>query len=57
MPGKLRSRWTGPYTITKVYAHGAVELKNEQTGNEFKVNGQRVKIYHGGPLDESMEYD
>ncbi|CAM8934645.1 unnamed protein product [Rhodiola kirilowii] len=26
MPGKLRSRWTGPYTIVRIYNHGALEL-------------------------------
>ena len=29
-----------------VYDHGAVLLKNELDGNEFKVNGQRLKHYH-----------
>ncbi|CAM8896974.1 unnamed protein product [Rhodiola kirilowii] len=47
MPGKLRSRWTGPYTITHVYNHGALELKNPKDGHRFKVNGQRVKHYQG----------
>ncbi|CAM9000346.1 unnamed protein product [Rhodiola kirilowii] len=47
MPGKLRSRWTGPYTITHVFNHGALELEleNPKDGNRFKVNGQRVKHY------------
>ncbi|CAM8923725.1 unnamed protein product [Rhodiola kirilowii] len=47
MPGKLRSRWTGPYTITHVFNHGALELENPKDGNRFKVNGQRVKHYQG----------
>ncbi|CAM8895855.1 unnamed protein product [Rhodiola kirilowii] len=46
-PGKLRSRWTGPYTIAHVYNHGALELENPKDGHRFKVNGQRVKHYHG----------
>ncbi|CAM8929826.1 unnamed protein product [Rhodiola kirilowii] len=45
MPGKLRSRWTGPYTVTKVFNHGALELENPKNGDHFKVNGQRVKHY------------
>ena len=45
-PGKLRSRWTGPYVITNVFSHGAVELLNERNGDIFKVNGHRVKPYY-----------
>ncbi|CAM8951432.1 unnamed protein product [Rhodiola kirilowii] len=47
MPGKLRSRWTGPNTATKVFNHGALELENPTIGNRFKVNGQRMKHYQG----------
>ena len=46
-PGKLKSRWTGPYSIVKTYPHGTVEIRNEQNGNQFKVNGHRLKHYLG----------
>ncbi|CAM8951464.1 unnamed protein product [Rhodiola kirilowii] len=46
MPGKLKSRWTGPFTIIKVYSHGALELENPENGSQFTINGQRVKHYH-----------
>ncbi|XP_073051249.1 uncharacterized protein [Primulina eburnea] len=48
-PGKLKSRWSGPFTVEKVYPHGAIELKckNDET---FKVNGQRVKHYFGNEV-------
>lgn len=49
-PGKLKSRWTGPYTVVKVFPYGAVEIKG-YTCPEFKVNGQRLKLYLGGQLD------
>ncbi|XP_015949335.1 uncharacterized protein LOC107474249 [Arachis duranensis] len=48
-PGKLRSRWTGPYTITKVSPHGYVELLDEASKQTFTANGHRVKHYFGGP--------
>ncbi|CAM8956610.1 unnamed protein product [Rhodiola kirilowii] len=48
MPGKLRSRWTGPYVIVRVYNHGALELRGPEGGESFKVNGQRVKPYYDG---------
>ncbi|CAM8889833.1 unnamed protein product [Rhodiola kirilowii] len=47
MLGKLRSRWTGPYTIAHIFNHGALELENPKDGHRFRVNGQRVKHYHG----------
>ena len=28
-----------------------VEVKDERTGGSFKVNGQRMKHYHGGDMD------
>ncbi|WMV25431.1 hypothetical protein MTR67_018816 [Solanum verrucosum] len=43
-PGKLKSKWTGPFLLTKVLPHGAVELENRD-GTRFMVNGQRIKIY------------
>ena len=56
-PGKLRSRWTGPYTITKVSPHGYVELLDEASKQTFTANGHRVKHYFGGPWskEESVQ--
>ena len=42
-PGKLRSRWSGPFTVVKVYPYGAVEIQGKS--EVFKVNGQRLKPY------------
>ncbi|MCI71431.1 hypothetical protein A2U01_0092694, partial [Trifolium medium] len=53
--GKLRSKWTGPFVITKVSPYGAVELLDPQTSTEFKVNGHRVKIYEGGIVPTQKE--
>jgi hypothetical protein len=55
-PGKLKSRWSGPFKVTKVFPYGAIEIKG-LTGNPFKVNGQRLKHYMGGPTDENEEED
>ncbi|XP_073030727.1 uncharacterized protein [Primulina eburnea] len=55
--GKLRSRWSGPYTITQVFPYGTVEITREATGT-FKVNGHRLKVYHGGTIpDEPTTVD
>ena len=45
-PGKLRTRWSGPFTITKVFPYGSVEVIGEH--GTFKVNGHRVKHYIAG---------
>ena len=46
LSGKLKSKWTGPYLITQVFPHRAVELKAKE-GVRFKVNRERIKLYFG----------
>ena len=46
-PGKLKSRWSGPFIVTQVFPHGTIEITHPDKGT-FKVNGQRVKPYFGG---------
>ncbi|WP_216667707.1 hypothetical protein, partial [Proteus mirabilis] len=46
-PRKLKSRWSGPFTIAKVYPYGAVEVEDNESKRTFKVNGQRLKHYWG----------
>ena len=36
-PGKLKSKWTGPYLITQVFPRGAIELKAKEEVR-FEVN-------------------
>nr|GFC04060.1 reverse transcriptase domain-containing protein [Tanacetum cinerariifolium] len=42
--GKLKTRWSGPFTITIVFPYGTVEL-SQPDGLNFKVNDHRVKHY------------
>ncbi|GJZ32422.1 reverse transcriptase domain-containing protein [Tanacetum coccineum] len=44
--GKLKTRWSGPFTITQVFPYGTVEL-SQKSGPNFKVNGHRIKHYFG----------
>ena len=46
-PGKLKSRWSGPFIVTQVFPYGTIEITYPNKGT-FKVNGQRVKLYFGG---------
>ena len=50
-PRKLKSRWSGPYTVVTSTPFGEVIMKAE-SGIEFKVNGQRLKYYLGGSINE-----
>ncbi|GKA15484.1 reverse transcriptase domain-containing protein [Tanacetum coccineum] len=45
--GKLKSRWSGPFTITKVYPFGTAMLSHAD-GSNFKVNCHPLKHYYGG---------
>ena len=46
-PGKLKSRWSGPFTVTKVFSHGGVKVTHPEKGT-FTVTTQRWKPYYGG---------
>ena len=39
-PGKFKSKWSGPYTITQLFPYGS--LKVTGVNRTFKVNGHRV---------------
>ena len=54
-PGKLKSRWSRPFKLLRIYPHGVVDLLYEKTCQEFKVNGHRVKYYMHSATDCSKE--
>nr|GFB27570.1 reverse transcriptase domain-containing protein [Tanacetum cinerariifolium] len=47
--GKLKSRWSGPFTISEIYPYDTAMLIHPD-GCNFKVNCHRLKHYHGGDL-------
>nr|GFC17907.1 reverse transcriptase domain-containing protein [Tanacetum cinerariifolium] len=51
--GKLKTRWSGPFTITRVFPYGTIEL-SQQNGLNFKVNGHSVKHYFGGDIPSNV---
>nr|GEW99692.1 reverse transcriptase domain-containing protein [Tanacetum cinerariifolium] len=44
---KLKSRWSGPFTISEIYPYGTAKLIHPD-GCNFKVNCHKLKHYHGG---------
>nr|GEY70996.1 reverse transcriptase domain-containing protein [Tanacetum cinerariifolium] len=45
--GTLKSRWSGPFTISEIYPYETAKLIHPD-GCNFKVNFHRLKHYHGG---------
>ncbi|GJX17379.1 reverse transcriptase domain-containing protein [Tanacetum coccineum] len=50
-PGKLKSKWYDPNVLKTVHPYGTVEI-TDKNGNNFKVNGQRLKKFHDGHTNE-----
>ena len=46
-PSKLKSKWSGPFTVVQVFPYGGVEILHPEKG-QFKVNAQRFKSYFRG---------
>nr|GEV20579.1 reverse transcriptase domain-containing protein [Tanacetum cinerariifolium] len=51
--GKLKTRWSRPFTITQVFPYGTVEL-SQTDGTNFKVNGHRLKHYFGEDIPKMV---
>nr|GEV87393.1 reverse transcriptase domain-containing protein [Tanacetum cinerariifolium] len=54
--GKLKTRWSGPFTITQVFPYGTVEL-SQTDGPKFKMSGHRLKHYFGEDIPKMVVLD
>nr|GEY12534.1 reverse transcriptase domain-containing protein [Tanacetum cinerariifolium] len=54
--GKLKSHWSGPFTISQVYPYGTVELSQPE-GPNFKVNSHCLKHCFGEDIPKSIVPD
>jgi hypothetical protein len=54
-PGKLHTRWMGPYRVCQIFPNGSLQLENLQgQWLDTRVNGSRVKKYTATEItDES----
>nr|XP_016444345.1 PREDICTED: uncharacterized protein LOC107769625 [Nicotiana tabacum] len=50
-PGKLKSRWSGPFLVVEIHPTSAIEISVENDSRKFRVNGHKLKHYVG--MDES----
>ena len=53
-PGKLKSRWSKPFTVNQVFPYGGAEIMHPEKGT-FKFNIQRLKPYFGGEIHENKQ--
>nr|GEX66856.1 hypothetical protein [Tanacetum cinerariifolium] len=56
LSGKLKIRWSGPFTISQVFPYGTIEL-SQPDGPNFKVNGHRLKHYFGEDIPKLVVPD
>nr|GEY13604.1 reverse transcriptase domain-containing protein [Tanacetum cinerariifolium] len=54
--GKMKSRWSGPFTISHVFPYGTVEL-SQPDGPNYKVNDHRLKHYFGEDVPKMVVHD
>ncbi|CAN6711704.1 unnamed protein product [Malus baccata var. baccata] len=54
-PGKLRSKWIGPFVITNISSYGAIQIQSLKTGHEFQVNIHRLKPYYENFVEQTVE--
>jgi len=53
-PGKLRSKWMGPFVIVRIGHYGDIEIEDLKTQKRQVVNGHRLKPYLDG-IDVNTE--
>ncbi|RVW63869.1 hypothetical protein CK203_055617 [Vitis vinifera] len=54
-PGKLKSRWVGPFVMHHVHSHGVIELLNSKSEKTFKVNGPKTQALHRSHFPRDKE--
>ena len=54
--GKLHSKWKGPFTVVNSTTHDVITIQDND-GNTFKVNGQRLKLCLEPSHDINQEID
>ncbi|XP_015970536.1 uncharacterized protein LOC107494015 [Arachis duranensis] len=57
MPGKLRSRWEGPYRVEKAEPYRVFHLCHPSSSKFIKVNGHRLKLYDGEKMKDHKELE
>ena len=57
-PGKLHTRWMGPYKVRTIFPNGSLQLEDLRgVSLETRVNGSRVKRYNPDSFSDSEPED
>ena len=43
--GKLKTGWSGPFTVQTIFSHRAVKISDPKNDQVFKVNRQRLEPF------------
>ncbi|XP_057734539.1 uncharacterized protein LOC130949975 [Arachis stenosperma] len=57
MPGKLNFRWDGLYRVERVEPYGVFHLSHPSSYELIKVNGHRLKLFHGEKMAKNQELE
>ncbi|XP_057759091.1 uncharacterized protein LOC130979628 [Arachis stenosperma] len=57
MSSKLRSRWEVLYRVEKAEPYGVFHLSRPSSSKFIKVNGHRLKMYHGEKMKNNKELE
>nr|GEY31551.1 reverse transcriptase domain-containing protein [Tanacetum cinerariifolium] len=52
LPGKLKTRWSGPFTITQVFPYGTIEFSQPEGLNFKDIPMENFKIYSNPLFDD-----
>ncbi|XP_016195596.1 uncharacterized protein LOC107636611 [Arachis ipaensis] len=55
IPRMLRSRWEGHYRVEKAEPYGVYHVRHSSSFDVFKLNGHRLKLYHGEKMKSNKE--
>ncbi|XP_057720050.1 uncharacterized protein LOC130934503 [Arachis stenosperma] len=56
-PGKLISRWDGPYRVERAEPYGVFHLSHPSSSEFIKVNGNHLKLFHGKKMAKNQELE
>ena len=55
LPGKLKPKGSGPFVVKEVRNYGAIVIEDPKSQESWTVNGQRLKVYHGGDINRDVD--
>lgn len=54
--GKLKYGWFRLFSVIQALSHGDVDIKDEKSSAQFKVNSQKLKCDHGQDITKLASF-